>query len=101
MHLFVVNPDKIKLDGEHLKDKDVSYNLWQKAKKNFAEDYETAKPLSEWKQSKINVDNEFSGLMQCTDTKVIHKLLATDIKYRERNRYTDILPFEHTRVKLQ
>ena len=42
------------------------------------------------------------GLMQCTDTKAQQKVLeyALDEKYRQRNRYSDILPFEHTRPKL-
>ena len=98
---FIVKPDKIKLDGEHIENQDVSYKIWQKIKDQYPTDFDAAVPLSEWKQLDIDVDEEFMGLMACTDTKSQHKMLATDTKYREKNRYTDILPFERTRVKLQ
>ena len=64
------NPDAIKIDGEHIKSKDVSYNIWQKKKGEHIEDFEKAVALSEWTKRQIDTDEEFMGLTQCTDTKV-------------------------------
>ena len=65
--------DPIKVEGEHVQNKDISYKLWQKIKQKYPEkqeifgkkvnqkleDYEVALPLSQWKQRSVNIDLEF------------------------------------------
>ena len=65
--------EPVKVEGEHVQNKDISYKLWQKIKSKYPEkqeffgkkinqkleDYEVALPLSQWKQRSVNIDLEF------------------------------------------
>lgn len=47
-----------------------------------------------------SVRGEFSALMDCTDGDSQQEMLLKGDKFRERNRYSDILAFKHSRVHL-
>ena len=74
--------------------------MWQKMKRQFSSDFDKAKPLSQWRQQKVDTDEEFYALKDITDTETQRNKLAPHKKYKLKNRYRDILPYEHTRVKL-
>lgn len=88
-----------KLDGAHNAD-DCSLPAWGRMNKHNY-DFESAVPLSAWKnipQDRIFV--EFDALAACTSCRELDEKLARQSKYRPKNRYSDILAYENTRVKL-
>ena len=61
---------------------------------------EKAIPLSEWRVRGFAAAKEYDILKQLTDTDVTREMLAPHSKFKKKNRYKDILPLEHSRVKL-
>ena len=57
-------------------------------------------PLSKWRLQEFDTKEEYEILKQVTDTAVTREMLAPHFKYKKKNRYSDILPMESTRVKL-
>ena len=47
-----------------------------------------------------NFEKEFMPLAACTDTEVQEDMLLYDKKIAKKNRYTDILAYNHSRVHL-
>ena len=47
-----------------------------------------------------NFDKEFMPLAACTDTEIQDKMLLSEKSLKPKNRYSDILPFKHSRVHL-
>ena len=66
--LSIVKFDPVRIEGEHVEGKDVSYAIWQQIKSKYPEDYEKAVPFSEWTKRKYIAEVEFSHLGKCTDT---------------------------------
>jgi len=78
---------------------DLSYLIWQSIKQKVGIDFEKPVPLSQWRQMR-NFDKEFMPLAACTDTELQDQLLLNDKKLRQKNRYSDILAYKHSRVQL-
>ena len=57
-------------------------------------------PLSEWRQQEFSTTKEYELLKKLTDTDVTRAMLAPHSKFKKKNRYRDILPLEHSRVKI-
>ena len=78
---------------------DLSFRVWLKIKDKVGHDFENPTRLSLWRQ-KTNFVDEFKPLGACTNSQDHLKLLLHDRKVRNKNRYSDILAFEHSRVHL-
>ena len=81
-------------------DRDVSYAIWQKIKNKVGVDFEEPLSVSFWKENLDNVEREFNPLSMCTDTQSQDDMCLFDKKIREKNRYSDILAYKHSRVNL-
>ena len=67
------------------------------------DDFETAQPVSKFEEivATRDLDMEFIMLMEMTGTKYHNRKLVDFSKYPDYNRYSDILPYEDSRVKLE
>ena len=78
-------------------EQDISFALWERAKRKVGVDFEQPKTVSEWRQEQ-NYEKEFMPLSACTDTNVQDDMLLLTTEIRPKNRYTDILAYKHSRV---
>lgn len=96
--LATVPASAAKVSGKR-NDSDVSYLIWQQVKHKVGIDFEEPLTLTQWRQMS-NFEKEFMPLAACTETQNQEALLTYDKKLKDKNRYSDILAFNHSRVHL-
>lgn len=100
--LSQVPGEAARISGPRARENDLSYDIWQNIKHlGSGVDFEQPVRISEWRTMRNFADREFEALMACTDTKYQHELLMQDRRVWKKNRYSNILAFEHSRVHLE